>query len=82
MYMYMSRGSQSTELRKPLAMNAKHSWQIALNVDTSGDDVSIHPKRFCMRCKHSMERSISTVCIKKGVHYKCTMMLFQCMAET
>ena len=49
--------------------------QIALNVDTSRDDVSIHPERFCMCCKRSMERSISA--ITEGVHHKCTVIPFQ-----
>ena len=48
--------------------------QIGLNVDTSGDDVSIHPERFCLRCKRSMDRSISA--IKEGLHHKCTVVLF------
>ena len=48
---------------------------VALNVDTSGDDVSIHSEWFCMHCKCSMVRSISA--IMEWVHHKCTVMLFQ-----
>ena len=49
--------------------------KIAFDIDTSGDDVNTHPGRFCLLCKHSMERTISA--IMKGVHHKCTVSVFQ-----
>ena len=49
--------------------------KIAFDIDTSGDDVNTHPGRFCLLCKHSMERIISA--IMKGVHHKCTVSVFQ-----
>ena len=45
--------------------------KIAFDIDTSGDDVNIHPEMFCM---HSMERTICA--ITKGVHHKCIVILF------
>ena len=35
--------------------------KIAFVMDTSGDDVNIHPEMFCMHCKLSME-SASQMC--------------------
>ena len=32
--------------------------QIAFSINTSTDDISIHPERFCICCKHSMQRTI------------------------
>ena len=44
--------------------------KIALDIDTSGDDVNNHPDMFSKQCQLSMQRTIRA--IKKGVHYKCT----------
>ena len=67
---YRAKQTISNECKAFLA-----DLQIALNVDTSGDDVSIHPERFCMHCKRSMKRSISA--IMKGVHHKWTVIQFE-----
>ena len=48
--------------------------KIAFDIDTSGDDVNIHPEMFCMHCKLSMQRTICA--ITKGVHHKCPVILF------
>ena len=48
--------------------------KIAFYIDTSGDDVNIHPEMFCKQCQLSMQRTISA--IKKGVHYKCAVIVF------
>ena len=48
--------------------------KIAFDIDTSGDDVNIHPEMFCMHCKLSMQRTICA--ITKGVHPKCAVILF------
>ena len=48
--------------------------KIAFDMDTSGDDVNIHPEMFCMHCKLSMQRTICA--ITKGVHHKCAVILF------
>ena len=51
--------------------------KIAFDMDTSGDDVNIHPEMFCMHCKLSMERTIT-----KGVHHKCAVILFEWQKHT
>ena len=33
--------------------------KIAFDINTSGDDVNIHPEMFCIHCKLSMQRTIS-----------------------
>ena len=49
--------------------------KIAIDIDTSGDGVNIHPEMlFCMHCKLSMQRTICA--ITKGVHHKCAVILF------
>ena len=60
-------------------MNAMHS-QLAFDIDASGDNVNTHPGRFCLLCKHSVERTISA--IMKGVHHKCTVSVFQWQKHT
>ena len=40
--------------------------QIAFSINTSTDDISIHPERFCICCKHSMQRTIHA--LTEGVH--------------
>ena len=49
--------------------------KIAFSIDTSGDDARIQPERFCICCKHPMQRIISTT--TKGLHYKCAVIPFQ-----
>ena len=49
--------------------------KIAFDVNTSGDDVNIHPEIFCIHCKLSMQRTICA--ITKGVHHKCAVILFE-----
>ena len=49
--------------------------KIAFDINTSGDDVNIHPEMFCIHCKLSMQRTICA--ITKGVHHKCAVILFE-----
>ena len=49
--------------------------KIAFDIDTSWDDVNVHPEMFCMHCKLSMQRTICA--ITKGVHHKCAVILFE-----
>ena len=48
--------------------------KIAVDIDTTWDDVNIHPEMFCMHCKLSMQRTIRAV--TKGVHQKCAVILY------
>ena len=49
--------------------------KIAFGIDTSGDDVNIHPEMFCKQCQLSMQRTISAIEI--GVHCKYTFLSFE-----
>ena len=54
--------------------------KIAFHINTSGDDVNIHPEMFCKQCQLSMQRTISA--IEKGVHYKCAVIVFNWLKHT
>ena len=54
--------------------------KIAFDIDTSGDDVNIHPEMLCMHCKLSMQRTICA--ITNGVHHKCSVILFEWLKHT
>ena len=54
--------------------------KIAFDIDTSVDDVNTHPGRFCLLCKHSMERTICA--IMERVHHKCTVSVCQWQKHT
>ena len=72
---YRAKKSISYECK---AFSAK--LKIAFDIDTSGDDVNIHPEMFCMHCRLPMQR---TICgITKGVHHKCAVILFEWQNHT
>ena len=54
--------------------------KIAFDIDTSGDDVNIQPEIFCKQCQLSMQRTTSA--IKKGVHYKCAVIVLNWLKHT
>eukprot|EP00731_Ephydatia_muelleri_P010746 Em0005g1332a len=49
--------------------------QTAFGIDTSGDDLHIHPESMCECCKLSMDRVISAM--KNKVHHRSAVVLFQ-----
>ena len=49
--------------------------QTAFGIDTSGDDLHIHPESMCKCCKLSMDRVISAM--KNMVHHRSAVVLFQ-----
>ena len=48
---------------------------IAFGVDTSGDNVHIHPVSFCSCCERSMHRAITAK--TEVVHHRCSVKLFR-----
>ena len=54
--------------------------QIAFVITTSTNDISIHPERFCICCKHSKQRAICA--LTEEIHHRCSIMSFQWQRHT
>ena len=84
-WLYKVCGQRITKYRAKKSISYENKavsaeLKIAFVMDTSGDDVNIHPEMFCMHCKLSMERTICA--ITKGVHHKCVVILFEWQKHT
>ena len=72
-------GQRLTKVKtKSIAFQCKaiaDKLQTAFGIDTSGDDLHIHPESMCKCCKLSMDRVISAM--KNKVHHRSAVVLFQ-----
>ena len=72
-------GQRLTKVKtKSIAYQCKaiaEKLQTAFGIDTSGDDLHIHPESMCKCCKLSIDRVISAM--KNKVHHRSAVVLFQ-----